>query len=340
MHTPNGIVSNFITGSDHAHKQHGRELSSTFSDSPILTNTLNNIPPPPALTRTCTHSVVTGPIHSKSRSTHKASRHRRSIPHLHPQTTVVNCSSTPSRVDDQPPVLHRLHDRIDSSNIPPPPRLLPMSTCTSQSVTHPQPLCSISSAFRHSVPGSLSNGDSYKPSLVQSSDFALSTFHQQSPLKSMHASLQDLIADEFCRDSVPPTPEQSSKLFTNLPQPIVTHPFILPPRKRVWDSTIYEQQQPMHKCIKNESPVASAPQLSPPTLSPVERGATQSPSDILTPSKPVFLHDPTASNLLCSPSVLNISPTFGFPAETHCHSVAAASSIPPCPVPFAQAIGP
>ncbi|KAF6778290.1 hypothetical protein AHF37_02305 [Paragonimus kellicotti] len=339
----------------HSHKHSSRApasiVTTSVSDSPILTSTLINIPPPPALTRACTHSVSTSPSHIKSRSTHKTSRHRRSIPLLRPQPAIVSCSNTPTRVDDHPPVLHRLHDRTSSTHIPPPPRLLPMPTCQSQPVPNSQLLHSTCSLSRHDVPCPPPNApaqgdDSCKTSINQPSDFSTLTFHPHLQLKSMHASLQDLIADEFCRQSVQPDSHQSPKLFTHPPQAINAHPFILPPRKRVWDSAVYEQQQlqqPVQKCARNESPGASATYLSPPTLSPVELRTVRTASITgLTPLKPVIGHDLTSSNntTLCSSSSLNISPPLVYHTEPHCHSAAATGSLAPRPVPFAQAIGP
>ncbi|KAF7257149.1 hypothetical protein EG68_05426 [Paragonimus skrjabini miyazakii] len=339
----------------HSHKHSNRApasiVTTSISDSPILTSTLISIPPPPALTRACAHPASTSPSHIKSRSTHKTSRHRRSIPLLRPQPAIVSCSSTPTRVDDHPPVLHRLHDRTSSTHIPPPPRLLPMPTCQSQPVPNSQSLYSTCSLSQHDVPcpppNAPTQGDnSCKTSPNQPSDFSTLPFHPHLQLKSMHASLQDLIADEFSRQSVQPDPHQSPKLFTHLPQSINAHPFILPPRKRVWDSAVYEQQQlqqPVQKCARNESPGASAAYLSPPTLSPVEL-RTARPAGItgLTPLKPVIGHDLTSSNntTLCSSSSLNISPPLVYHTEPHCHSAAATGSLAPRPVPFAQAIGP
>ncbi|KAA3679714.1 uncharacterized protein DEA37_0004755 [Paragonimus westermani] len=339
----------------HSHKHSSRVpapiVTTSISDSPILTNTLISIPPPPALTRACVHPVSTSPSHIKSRSTHKTSRHRRSIPLLHPQPAIVSCSNTPTRVDDNPPVLHRLHGRTGSTHIPPPPRLLPMPTCQSQPVSNSQSLYSACPLSRRDVPcpphaTPTQADDPCKTSPNQPSDFSTLTFHPTLQLKSMHASLQDLIADEFCRQSVQPDSHQSPKLFTHLPQSINTHPFILPPRKRVWDSAVYEQQQlqqPVQKCARSESPGVSAAYLSPPTLSPVEL-RTVRPTSIasLTPLKSVVGHGLTSPNntTLCSSSSLNVSPPLVYHTEPHCHSAAATGSLAPHPVPFAQAIGP
>ncbi|CAL8082721.1 unnamed protein product [Calicophoron daubneyi] len=262
------------------------------SFSPPSALSSNCIPPPPPLTRVCTKPA---PTHSqstpsKSKSGHKS---RRTIPTLYPHIQVAG--PTAARTATDAPVLRRSSTH-SQPQIPPPPPLLPMHNQPS-SVTN-----STSVGMLNCSIGAMSNSPAVTVTDKHRSPLPVNTVPNliKDRGKSMHASLQDLIADEFSRPVQPhhsftcsPSSLSSttcSSSIQSFPAPVQQQQLLLPLRKRPWDSTVHGQSpQPSNKHFRHSrSPTPAAVSgdrlrftngsyssyLSPPTLSPVELSTT------------------------------------------------------------------
>ncbi|OON20991.1 histone methylation protein DOT1, partial [Opisthorchis viverrini] len=335
--------------------------SDLLSESPILTTALTNIPPPPALTKACPRRQSHFGPNSNPSETRVPYKLSEDVGHTpRPDADPTNSMWSAS---DHPPVLIRLRERLEGSQIPPPPPLLPMHTQSSS--------LSVAPILVQSVPTT-----SVSPSRVSTCNTAASTplktpissnlfslgFHSRQSTKSMHTSLQDLIVDEFSKQSPSeigpigkPSILSSQSTIPCLPQ------FSLPPRKRAWDPIHPHQSaipQPNAKTPRICSPstphrLATCTNLSPPTLSPVELRTSQNKCE----SEHHFLPHPKAHvqpdrdnrntiNLSTSnvpPPPLLYSSHINYSSNNYaasCENSSSPPSLPSIPVMIAQTLGP
>ncbi|CAH8580091.1 unnamed protein product [Dicrocoelium dendriticum] len=240
----------------------------------VVTSATPVIPPPPSLTKTDPAHSAAAHAPDVFTHTHKFARRRRSIPLLLPQPPSIPCSpSSPSRSPSEtPPVLRRLDENIDVVPIPPPPPLLPMHNPCSSTLDVPY-------VMHFSTSSSAASSNSGNSPLLQRThsqfhDSHSLVFHPQMRSKSMHASLQDLIAEEFSKQSsysgeyITMCPSRALPDQPKLATSSLVHQLTLPPRKRIWNLNDAEKPVSSPKHSRQDSPKFA--QLSPPTLSPIE----------------------------------------------------------------------
>ncbi|THD24198.1 histone H3-K79 methyltransferase [Fasciola hepatica] len=204
------------------------------------------------------------PARTHSTKSFSGHRVRRSLPRLSPQSTVPFSScvtgSSHSVPPSHAPILFRSPEepvRLGTSNvIPPPPPLLPMHNHHATSYSH---------AGSTVPPGPIS------PKPVHGSSTEISRS------KSMHASLQDLIIDEFSHPKlsystnscVPASSSHDTNGVTLSQAPLHS----LPPRKRAWSVTdpghSWTKYSRLQSSVSLNASVTGSFPSSPPALSPV-----------------------------------------------------------------------
>ncbi|TGZ68637.1 hypothetical protein CRM22_004162 [Opisthorchis felineus] len=335
--------------------------SGLLSESPILTTALTNIPPPPALTKACPRRQSHFGPNSNPSETRVPYKLSESVGH----TPRPDADSTDSMwsASGHPPVLIRLRERLEGSQIPPPPPLLPMHTHSSSLSVAPvliQSIPTTSVSLSHVSTCNIAASNPLKTT-ISSNLFSLG-FHSRQSTKSMHTSLQDLIVDEFSKQSpseIGPI-GKSSTLSQQSTVPCLPQ-FSLPPRKRAWDPVRPYQSaipQPNAKTPRICSPstphrLATCTSLSPPTLSPVELRTSQnnceSEHHLLPHPKANVQHDRdnrntiNLSNSNVPPPPLLYSSHISYSSNNYaasCETSSPPPSLPSIPVMIAQTLGP